>query len=105
MKLEQYFFSNNTITSSLAISCKHYIISMTNFHGNITIIKNKKLTQKFDLKKKKISHVEFDYNLKPFLTTPQIHFGKINLVTWHPIFDNIFASSGDDSIINICKFE
>jgi WD40 repeat protein len=104
-EIRTIFFSNNTITSSLAISCKHYIISMTNFHGNITIIKNKKLTQKFDLKKKKISHVEFDYNLKPFLTTPQIHFGKINLVTWHPIFDNIFASSGDDSIINICKFE
>jgi WD40 repeat protein len=99
------FFFNNTIVSSLAISDKHYIISITNFQGNITIMKNKKLTQKFDSKKNKISHVELDYNLKPFLSTPQIHFGKINLVNWHPIFDNIFASCGDDSIINVCKFE
>lgn len=104
-KITTIFFSNNTIASSLAISEKHYIILMTNFHGNITIMKNKKLTQKLDLKKNKISHVEFDYNLKPFLSAPQIHFGKVNLVNWHPIFDNIFASCGDDSIINICKFE
>lgn len=69
------------------------------------MVKNKKLTKKLDLKKNKTANIELYFKLKPFVLAPHIHFGKINAISWHPIFDNIFASSGDDSTINICRLE
>jgi|NorSeaMetagenome_1021524.scaffolds.fasta_scaffold15438_2 WD40 repeat protein len=99
------FFSNNGTISSLAQSDKHFIFSFGNIQGNINMVKNKKLTKKLDLKKNKTANIELYFKLKPFVLAPHIHFGKINAISWHPIFDNIFASSGDDSTINICRLE
>ena len=89
----------------MAQSDKHFIFSFGNVQGNVNIVKNKKLTKKLNCKKNKTVHIELNGKLKPFVLAPHIHFGKINAISWHPIFDNIFASSGDDSIINICRLE
>ena len=97
------FFSDNGIIPSVAQSDKHFIISFGNVGGNINIVKDKKLAKKLDLKKNRTAHIELQCKIKPFVSVPYIHFGKINTIIWHPIFDNIIASSGDDSIINICR--
>lgn len=98
-----FFLINIDCIHSIVQATKNSLYLIGNSIGVLDILKKQRINKKAVLKNFDIFKKKKAFLLKPLAKIPTLHFGKINSITWHPIFDNIFMSCGNDSIINIWK--
>jgi WD40 repeat protein len=97
------FFFNNESLQSLSISNKNGLCLLGNSNGLINMIKIQKIIKQSEYSKYGFFLNNGSFLLKNFLFISNLHFGKINSIVWHPIFENVLVSCGDDSHINIWR--
>jgi len=97
------FFFNNESLLSLSNSNKNGLCLLGNSNGLINMIKIQKIIKQSEFSKYGFFLTQGSFFLKNFLFISNLHFGKINSIVWHPIFENVLVSCGDDSHINIWR--
>jgi WD40 repeat protein len=96
-------FSSLDSINFLSKSEKNHLYSTGNSIGVANILKSQKIARKSKFSRYKIFRGENFFLINSLFLVNSFHFGKINSILWHPVFDNIFVSSGDDSVLNIWR--
>lgn len=102
-KLLMIFFFGLDTLNSITLSTKNYFFASGSSSGMVGLAKKQKIFKKWKFSKNKIVKRKLDVVLTPISILSNFHFGKVNAIIWHPIFDNIFLSCGDDSFLNIWR--
>ena len=99
-----FFFGPDTL-NFVSLSNKNYFYASGNSSGLINLAKKQKIIKNRGVSKNKVLEGKFTASLSPGSIFSCFHFGKVNTILWHPIFENIFVSCGDDSFLNIWRVE
>ena len=95
------FLSCNSIQNNSRCG-RNFLFAVADSNGSINLTKNQKIIR-CKKKKNQICEKKNVLFLKILSLFSNSHYGKINTILWHPFFENVFVSCGDDSNLSIWR--